>query len=204
MEIEDVERIKAYIDNVELALKNIDIDRLRSSEKHIIELVKDYLYDSKYYLEKGDLFTSLACIAYAEGLLDCLKRLGIVNFKWKPLSELMARPKVVVGGTFEIIHPGHIYFLEKASEYGRVYVIVARDEEISKKGQPVIFNQRQRMQMIDAIKYVDLVIAGKEDKKEVIKRIKPDIIAIGYDQKITFSMDEELGKVRIIRIKRKI
>ncbi len=112
---------------------------------------------------------------------------------------------VLVGGCFNLLHPGHILFLKEAKKLGDLlYVIVARDEEISKKGQPVIFNQRQRMQMIDAIKYVDLVIAGKEDKKEVIKRIKPDIIAIGYDQKITFNMDEELGKVRIIRIKRKI
>jgi len=211
MEIEDVERIKAYIDNVELALKNIDIDRLRSSEKHIIELVKDYLYDSKYYLEKGDLFTSLACIAYAEGLLDCLKRLGIVNFKWKPLSELMARPKVVVGGTFEIIHPGHIYFLEKANEYGRVYVIVARDVNVEKfKGRKTYIPEENRLKVISSIKYVYKAILG--DEKDILKpieEIKPQIIILGPDQKVD---EEELKKklserglnVKVIRIKDKL
>ena len=211
MEIKDVERIKAYIDNVEQALKNIDINRLKNSEKHIIELVEDYLYDSKYYLEKGDLFTSLACIAYAEGLLDCLKRLGIIDFKWRSLSELMARPKVVVGGTFEIIHPGHIYFLEKASKYGRVYVIVARDVNVKKfKGRKTYIPEENRLRVISSIKYVYKAILG--DEKDVLKpieEIKPQIIVLGPDQKVD---EEELKKklserglnVEVIRVRDKL
>ena len=208
MKTKDTERIKAYIDNVEQALKSIDTSGLKDNEKHIIELVKDYLHDSKYYLEKEDLFTSLACIAYAEGLLDCLKRLGIINFEWKSLSELMARPKVVVGGTFEIIHPGHIYFLKRASEYGRVYVIIARDVNVEKfKGRKTYIPEENRLKVVSSIKYVHKAILG--DEKDILKpieEIKPQIIVLGPDQKLNEEeLKEKLNErglnVKIIRIK---
>ncbi len=113
---------------------------------------------------------------------------------------------VLVGGCFNLLHPGHILFLREAKKLGDLlYVVVARDEEILKKNQPIVFNQKQRMQILEAIRYVDFVIAGKKDKIEIVKRIEPDIIAIGYDQKITFDLEKKLdNKVKVVRIKRKI
>lgn len=47
---------------------------------YVIELVRGYVKDARHYTEKGKPVTSLACIAYAEGLLDALKFLGLVDF----------------------------------------------------------------------------------------------------------------------------
>lgn len=48
-----------------------------------IELSKQYLADSKYYLGKGDLITALVCIAYCEGLIDACKNIGWLDYEWE-------------------------------------------------------------------------------------------------------------------------
>ncbi|MEM2936451.1 MAG: DUF357 domain-containing protein [Candidatus Bathyarchaeia archaeon] len=50
--------------------------------REIIETAKRYLEDAKYYREKERLETSLAAVAYCEGLLDALRFLGMVEFSW--------------------------------------------------------------------------------------------------------------------------
>jgi len=50
--------------------------------KEVIETAKRYLEDAKYYREKEKLETSLAAVAYCEGLLDAIRFLGIVEFSW--------------------------------------------------------------------------------------------------------------------------
>ena len=52
------------------------------SVKEVIEEARRYLQDAKYYLEKRRFETSLASIAYCEGLLDALRMLGFVEFSW--------------------------------------------------------------------------------------------------------------------------
>ena len=49
----------------------------------MIKYIRNYLSDSIYYLNKGDVDTSLTSISYAEGLIDALKLLKIVDFNWK-------------------------------------------------------------------------------------------------------------------------
>ena len=88
-------------------------------------------------------------------------------------------------GTFDIIHPGHIYFLKKAKELGdRLVVVVARDSTIKevKKNSPK-YNENQRLQHIKDLRIADEAMIGNEDDKyRVIEEIKPEIIALGYDQ----------------------
>jgi len=48
----------------------------------VIEEAKRYLDDAKYYLDKGRSETSLASVAYSEGILDALRILGLVRFDW--------------------------------------------------------------------------------------------------------------------------
>ncbi|ABN69316.1 Glycerol-3-phosphate cytidylyltransferase [Staphylothermus marinus F1] len=193
MKIQLRNRVDAYILNVEKALNQIDKSKLGDKEKKLIEIAEAYLSDAKYYFDKKDYETSLACVAYAEGLIDSLRYLGKINIFWEPLSKLLNRPKVLVAGGFEIIHPGHIYLFKKAWEKGRVYVVVARDKNFKKfkKREPVI-PENQRLKVVENIKYVYKAVLGDEhDYLKPVENIKPDIILLGPDQ---WPQEEKLKK----------
>lgn len=118
--------------------------------------------------------------------------------------------KVMVFGTFDILHPGHINFFKQAKELGDyLIVVVAHDENVKKiKKHYPKFNQSQRIAQIKKIELVNLVIAGlKNDPYLLIKENKPDVICLGYDQK-SFSENLEktlksmgLNNIKIIRLK---
>jgi len=92
--------------------------------------------------------------------------------------------RVAVAGTFDIIHPGHIYLLKEASKYGDIYVIIARDRNVKRiKGKKPIFNENERKLVIENIKFVKKAYLGDlNDFFKVIKFINPDIIFLGPDQ----------------------
>lgn len=109
--------------------------------------------------------------------------------------------KVMVFGTFDILHPGHRFFLEEAKGRGNYLVaVVARDITVKqlKKVDPV-HDERQRAANLEALGIADKVVLGSlGDKYEVIEQEKPDIICLGYDQKFfTSSLGEELKKRKI-------
>ena len=96
---------------------------------------------------------------------------------------------VLTSGAFDLIHYGHIRLLEEAKRLGgpdaRLVVIVARDETIHRlKGLPPVIPEDQRRAVVEALKVVDEALLGYEtlDMATVIDRVKPDIIAVGYDQ----------------------
>lgn len=96
---------------------------------------------------------------------------------------------VLTSGAFDLIHYGHIRLLEEAKRLGgtgaRLVVIVARDETIRRrKGRPPVIPEDQRRAVIEALKVVDEALLGYQDldMATVIERVKPDIIAVGYDQ----------------------
>lgn len=104
--------------------------------------------------------------------------------------------KVLATGTFEILHPGHLMYLKKAKELGdELIVIVARDSMIKHKRKPII-PEKQRLKMVQALKIVDRAILGSEkDIFEPVQKIKPDIIALGHDQRFDEdALTEELRK----------
>jgi len=92
--------------------------------------------------------------------------------------------RVLATGTFEFLHPGHLHFLTEAKKLGdELVVLVARDSMIRHKPRPVI-PERQRLEMVSALKIVDRAVLGSEkDIFEPLYEIRPDIIALGYDQK---------------------
>lgn len=106
----------------------------------------------------------------------------------------MKRKKVLVAGTFDIIHPGHIYLFKKASELGDVIVVVARDTSVKRfKGRPPIIPEQQRLEVVSSIKYVNKAVLGHEttDILKIVEEIKPDIILLGPDQNFK---EEEISK----------
>ncbi|MCD2199310.1 adenylyltransferase/cytidyltransferase family protein [Halobacterium sp. KA-4] len=91
--------------------------------------------------------------------------------------------RVVAQGTFDLIHPGHIHYLEDAAAMGdELHVIVARRENVTHKEPPVLPN-RQRRDVVAALDAVDHARVGHEsDIFTPIEDINPEVIALGYDQ----------------------
>mgnify|MGYP000571892818 CR=1 FL=1 len=211
MGYEGKERVKIYIENVNLVLKDIKNRKISDKAKEIVELVNRYLQDSKHYLEKGDVITSLACVSYAEGLLDALRIMGYLEFEWPKRPIPLRDRRVVVGGVFDLLHPGHLHFLRKASEYGRLIVVVARDNNVKRiKGHPPIIPEEQRLEMVKGLKPVDEAILGEEDfdVKGILKRYRPDYVVLGPDQDFLYELivnaSKELGiDVKVIKMDKK-
>ncbi|HML03540.1 MAG TPA: adenylyltransferase/cytidyltransferase family protein [Candidatus Bathyarchaeia archaeon] len=97
---------------------------------------------------------------------------------------------VLASGVFDLLHLGHVRFLEEAKKNGgkdaQLIVIVARDSTVKKrKGMKPIMSEDQRRALVESLKVVDEAILGYENfnMDQVIDKIKPDIIAMGYDQK---------------------
>jgi len=81
------ELVSKYIQNTERVLAEMKVvhDLTRVDEekiKRVVDHAKSYLEDAKYYAEKREFETSLASVAYCEGLLDALRLLGGVEFSW--------------------------------------------------------------------------------------------------------------------------
>jgi len=128
---------------------------------------------------------------------------------------MMAKAKVVLAtGAFDLLHYGHYRFLEEAKRSGgrnsKLIVIIARDKTIKeRKGRRPILPENQRRALVEALKPVDQAILGYErmNVEAVIRKIKPDIIAVGYDQRnIRRTVEEILRKgksrVRIVQVGR--
>lgn len=119
-------------------------------------------------------------------------------------GDLLTR--VLATGTFDILHPGHIYFLTQARTLGdELFVIVARDSNVTHKPKPIL-PEEQRLEMVDALRMVDKALLGSErDMFEPLKQIRPDIITLGYDQNFDIDLlENELIKrglpAKIVRI----
>ncbi len=100
------------------------------------------------------------------------------------------RKKVVLAsGVFDLLHLGHVRFLEEAKRAGgesaKLVVIIARDSTVEKsKSRKPIMSEDQRRALVESFKVVDEAVLGYENLEigEVIGKIKPDVIALGYDQ----------------------
>jgi FAD synthetase len=96
---------------------------------------------------------------------------------------------VLASGTFDLLHLGHVRFLEEAKKAGgkdaELIVIVARDSTVkARKGKSPVMPEDQRRALVESLKVVDEAILGLEDFSigKVIEKIKPDVIAVGHDQ----------------------
>lgn len=93
--------------------------------------------------------------------------------------------KVLVFGTFDILHPGHLNFLKQAKEYGDyLVVVVGRDETVKKvKDRYPRHSEKERLQNIKKVNLVNEAKLGYlDDPYKIIRKFKPDVICLGYDQ----------------------
>jgi FAD synthetase len=101
----------------------------------------------------------------------------------------MSGKRVLAAGKFDILHLGHIAYLEQARKLagddGELIVIIALDKTIEReRGAPPVFPQEQRRRIVESLGIVDRAIIGldTEDHFEIVLQTKPDVIALGYDQ----------------------
>lgn len=107
----------------------------------------------------------------------------------------VSQKKVLVFGTFDGLHAGHIFFLEQAKKLGEVHALVASKESVeARKHRPSIYTLDQRLNMVKETGLVDYIIAGDKTLHgwAKMKKIKPDIVLVGYDQKeLTKALEKE-------------
>jgi FAD synthetase len=121
---------------------------------------------------------------------------------------------VLATGVFDLLHLGHLRFLEESKKKGgprsRLVVVVARDKTVfRRKGKGPVIPEDQRRELVAALRVVDRAILGREevDLLGILREVKPDIVCVGYDQdEIRAAVTRVIGKerlpIRVIRIRR--
>lgn len=200
------EKVRKYIRAVRQVLSELPSPNGDAGE--IVDLASRYASDAEWYLSRSDCLTALACISYAEGLLDALRLEGRVSFNWPSQHR---RARVLVGGVFDILHPGHVEFLAEAASLGEVYVVVARDETVRQsKGRYPVLSEEDRLKLVRSLKPVHEAFLGEypPNYRQVLLRVRPDIILLGYDQAWLKEPLEraaaELGLKTVVRIGSKL
>ncbi len=115
------------------------------------------------------------------------------------------RKTVLATGAFDLLHYGHLRFLEESKKAGgnksKLIVVVARDRTVEKrKGKKPIVPEDQRRAIVESLKPVDEALLGYEELnlEAVIDKVKPDMIAVGHDQgDIRVAVEKLLSKKRL-------
>jgi FAD synthetase len=103
--------------------------------------------------------------------------------------------RVMASGVFDLLHTGHLHYLEEARKLGdELVVVVAKDSTVRREKHDPITPEDVRRELVDALKPVDKALLGKEgDMFEIVEEIRPDVIALGHDQ----GHDEEAIKAEL-------
>lgn len=115
--------------------------------------------------------------------------------------------RVMASGVFDIIHPGHISYLEQAKSYGdELVVVVACDATVRRRKHEPITPEAMRARVVGALKPVDrVIIGGQGDIFDTVRQVRPDVIVLGYDQsfdadRLRGELEERgLGGIRVVR-----
>ncbi len=111
--------------------------------------------------------------------------------------------KVLTGGTFNRLHPGHEYLLKKAKALGCLVVVLAND---SHNNKPNAAKAEIRKKNLGKLGIADRIVIGHEDSfvKTVLEE-KPDIIVLGYDQQLPEDVTKELLEkmgIKVVHLER--
>ncbi|MFX1387185.1 MAG: adenylyltransferase/cytidyltransferase family protein [Promethearchaeota archaeon] len=119
------------------------------------------------------------------------------------------KKRVLVAGTFDLIHAGHIFLINEAAKLGDVYVVVATDKNRELfSGERPIMPQEQRLEIIKNLKNVKDARLGRSDNDtlKTVEEINPDIILLGPDQKYSIEIlkkglrEKDLNHIEVRRL----
>ena len=115
--------------------------------------------------------------------------------------------RVMATGVFDILHSGHLRYLQEAKLLGdELIVVVATDATVRRQKHEPITPETMRLELVQALKPVDRAFLGKEgDMFEIVREVAPDIIVLGYDQAFDQKkLEAELAKrglmVKVVRL----
>ncbi len=118
--------------------------------------------------------------------------------------------RVMAVGVFDLLHAGHLHYVEQAKTLGdELVVVVAHDETVRKQKHEPVTNHELRRRMVEGLKPVDQALVGNPPSVpifDILDVVKPDVIALGYDQKhsrdaIRAGLDANgWGHVKIVRV----
>ena len=117
--------------------------------------------------------------------------------------------RVMAQGVFDILHPGHIYYLSESAKLGEeLHVVIARDSRI-KNRKNIFMEENERREIVEAMEVVNSAILGSEGSLfGSVKKIEPDIITLGYDQGFDINLLEDqlreagFRDIEVVRVKK--
>lgn len=123
------------------------------------------------------------------------------------MTERQDTVRVMAAGVFDLLHPGHVHYLEGAKHHGdELVVVIARDESVAERKHPAILPEETRRALVAALDVVDQAILGdEEDQFATVERVRPDVIALGHDDYHSADAVREECKrrgldVRVVRV----
>ena len=94
--------------------------------------------------------------------------------------------RVMAVGVFDLLHAGHLHYLEQAKSLGNhLTVVVAHDDTVRIRKHEPVTNHDLRRRMVEGLKPVDVAIVGNSPDVsiyDILPKVNPDVIALGYDQ----------------------
>ena len=118
--------------------------------------------------------------------------------------------RVLAVGVFDLLHAGHLHYMEQAKSLGDyLVVVVAHDDTVRKRKHEPVTGQDLRRRMVEGLKPVNEAVIGNPPEVpifDILPKVNPDIIALGYDQehaeeRIRISLEERgLGHIKVVRV----
>ena len=115
--------------------------------------------------------------------------------------------KVMASGVFDILHLGHLHYLEESKKLGdELIVVIATDNTVRKLKHEPITSEQIRLELVKSLKPVDEVVLGYEDDMfKIVEEINPDIITLGFDQQhnednIVTELSKRGLKAKVVRL----
>lgn len=115
--------------------------------------------------------------------------------------------RVMAAGVFDLLHPGHLHYLDEAATHGdELVVVIARDASVRERKHSPILPEKTRRELVAALKPVDRAVLGDtEDQMATVERLDPDVIALGHDD---YHAEEDVKQaakrrgveVRVVRV----
>lgn len=177
------------------------LDKIILGSLYVSNLDKDVEFlqrlQNRYQLDKKFFYSRILELTKI-GLIEKNKD---SNFRLSTLGR-ETLTVVLVGGVFDILHPGHISTLKSAKSYGDVLIVIIATTSTAtkiKKNRVIYHNEELRKEMVSALSFVDLALIGRKGTLfDTVEYVRPDIIALGYDQTHTEKYISENCKKRNI------